>query len=244
MRPAAAAGSQPNWDALNQAASNAKAKFDDWARKQRLNDRVSSSMDAAARAAQLAAAEAQRTARKVDAEYEVKKKAAEAARTVNEAAEELDSKFQFRSRTRNAFTDAKRMAPRVMRQIGDFFSTPMGAVTFMFLFLVSVFTGAFWVILRFLLSFMWLGILLGPMLINYLNARAMAEQKEQYREYMREQQARQQNPLYGTPFEDMFSGFGGKGSKGGNPSASRRSRGRTAMDSQDVIDVSFEHIDD
>jgi len=56
----------------------------------------------------------------VDAEYEVSSKAADAARTaaegarrVNDAAEELESRWQVRRRIRNFFSDLKRTAPQV-----------------------------------------------------------------------------------------------------------------------------------
>lgn len=56
----------------------------------------------------------------VDAEYNVSGKAAEAAKTaaegarrVNDAAEELESRWQVRRRVRNALADFKRTAPQV-----------------------------------------------------------------------------------------------------------------------------------
>lgn len=61
----------------------------------------------------------------VDAEYDVSGKAAEAAKTaaegarrVNDAAEELESRWQIRRRMRNAFADLKRTTPQVGLQQG------------------------------------------------------------------------------------------------------------------------------
>ena len=73
----------------------------------------------------------------VDAEYEVSAKAAGAARTASEAAADFDTRYRIKSRTRNFYKDFKRRLPLRMRAMNDFLNTPMGAVTFLFLFLVS-----------------------------------------------------------------------------------------------------------
>ncbi|KAL4857299.1 hypothetical protein ACK3TF_002585 [Chlorella vulgaris] len=243
LRPVAAATDPAAWrDSFNRQASDARARLEEWARQQRLNERLRSGMDAARSAASMAGEQASRTARKVDQEYDVSgraadvaQKAAEAAQTAAGAAQgvnnELESRFQFRRKTRNFFTDFKRRLPYMWRQVSEFSSTPMGAITFFFAFLVSVFTGAFWVILRLLFSVMWIGILCSPWLINYVNARMMKEQKARYREYAQEQQRRQQNPFAGTIFEELL-GRGPKASGGK----------RVSLDSQDVIDVTYDRI--
>lgn len=172
----------------------------------------------------------------MDAEYDVSGKAADAARTASksarraaEAAEDFESRFHIRRRLRVAWADVKRSAPRTLAGVRDFFNTPLGAMTFLFLFMVSgesaegaiaqprlgcvrcrcraawgeaagccaavtaalsgrppplprpprppasplsrpprppaVTTGAFWVIVRWLFSLMWLFILLGPLIM-------------------------------------------------------------------------------
>jgi hypothetical protein len=65
-----------------------------------------------------------------------------------------------------------------------------------------------------------------------MNARMMAEQQERYREYVAEQQRRQQNPFHGTIFETMFE-RGGRGGRAGK---------RVNLDSQDIIDISYDKI--
>jgi hypothetical protein len=250
----AAAGS-PNFspeDArkqLNRLASDARQKLEEFARQQRLKERLDGAAKVASQAAKQAADEAGKTAKKVDAEFDVSGKAseaaraaAEAARKVNEAAEDADSKFQFRRKGRILWSDLKRSAPVWGRRIRDFFETPLGAVTFLFLFLISVFTGAFWVILRVLFGLMWLGILCGPLIINYMQVKAAQEQQEQYRQYMAEQRRRQQNPFYGTPFEDLFD----RGPKDPTQRPGRFGGGRSTpvTSTDDVIDVSFERLED
>lgn len=243
---AAAGSSDPAWrNSLQRVASDARGKFDAWAKQQKLDERLNSAAQAASRAAQQAAQEAQKTAQKVDAEYDVSGKAADAARTaaqnarkVNDAAEELESRFHVRRRIRNAWTDVKRRTPAVMSQMRKYFDTPLGAVTFLFLFMVSVYTGAFWVIVRWFFSLIWIFILLGPIIINYLNAKAIREQQERYREYAQEQERKANNPFYGTPLEAMFGG----GRRGGGGRGSSGPQRKYA--SEDVIDVSIDHIDD
>lgn len=215
--------------------------MEEFARQQRLQDRLQEAQRAAKQAAQQAADAAQKRAQQVDAEYDVSGKAAEAAKTaaegarrVNDAAEELESRWQIRRRMRNAFADLKRTTPQLMSQVRDFFNTPLGAMTFLFLFMLSVFTGAFWVIVRWFFSLLWLFILLGPLIINYLNAQAVREQQQRYREYVEEQRRRQADPFYGTPFEGVF---GGGRRSGGSP-------GPRKYASEDVIDVSIDRIDD
>ena len=72
---------------------------------------------------------------------------------------------------------------------------------------------------------------------NYFNAKAIREQQERYREYAQEQQRKAADPFYGTPLEGVFSGGRKGGSKGG-------SGGQRKYASEDVIDVSIDHIDD
>ncbi|KAL4452302.1 hypothetical protein ABPG75_007964 [Micractinium tetrahymenae] len=227
--------------AAQQRASSAREKLEQFAQQQRLQERLQEAQRAATKAAQQAADEAQKRARQVDAEYDVSgkaagaaKTAAEGARRVNDAAEELESRWQVRRRMRNAFTDFKRATPQVMSQVRDFFNTPLGAVTFLFLFMLSVFTGAFWVIVRWVFSLLWLFILLGPLIINYLNAQAVREQQQRYREYVEEQRRRQADPFYGTPFEGVFGGE----RRGGGSTAPRK------YASEDVIDISIDRTDD
>ncbi|PSC72212.1 Replicase poly 1ab [Micractinium conductrix] len=242
---ATASGDQP-WQNLSksaqQAAEEARQRFEGFARQQRLDERLRSGLNAAGRTAGKVTEEAKQAARRVDAEYDVSGKAADAARTASksarraaEAAEDFESRFHIRRRLRVAWADVKRSAPRTLAGVRDFFNTPLGAMTFLFLFMVSVTTGAFWVIVRWLFSLMWLFILLGPLIINYMNVKAVREQQERYREYVKEQQRRQADPLYGTPFEGMFGG----GPRGGGASGKKRSYA-----SDEVIDVSIDHTDD
>lgn len=75
---------------------------------------------------------------------------------------------------------------------------------------------------------------------NYLNAKAAAEQKARYREYQQEQQRRQADPFYNTPFEGIFGGSGGDSAK-----RSSRFGGKhpAAMSSVDIIDVEATTLD-
>lgn len=60
----------------------------------------------------------------------------------------------------------------------------------------------------------------------------MAEQQERYKEYVEEQRRREANPFRGTILEEVFA----RGPRSG--------RRKAQFDSQDVIDVSAEHIYD
>jgi hypothetical protein len=108
---------KPAWESW---VSSTRTKVQDWARQQRVSERLSSAQQAASRAASVAAQQAQSTARRVDAEFDVSGKAAEAAqraaeaaRTANEAAEELNSRFQLRRRARTVLSDLRRTLPLV-----------------------------------------------------------------------------------------------------------------------------------
>jgi hypothetical protein len=66
LRPVAAASDPAAWrDTFNRQASDARARLEEWARQQRLNERLRSGMDAARSAASMAGEQASRTARKV-----------------------------------------------------------------------------------------------------------------------------------------------------------------------------------
>lgn len=154
LSPRAAAGSgsdsPSDWAAraVKAKAEELKAKAEEFARQQRLQERMSSGLKAAQKAAAEAAAaassKAASAAKQADAEYDLSSKAesaaraaAEAAAKINDAAADADSKWGVRRRLRVWFADARRALPTLGRNINEFLNTPLGAMTFFFLFLVS-----------------------------------------------------------------------------------------------------------
>lgn len=160
--------------------------------------------------AQKAAAElqdsAQRTWRKLDAEYALTEKAQKTARRLEEQAREVDQTWNVRRRLRSSVDHAQRMWPVWSRNLDAFSATWYGKSTILFVLLAVLSSSWFWKLFNLILILWWLAIPLAAMVVG--SAQRQATERAAAAE-AQEQQRRQ------NPFANMFRQRGPGSSRAG-----------------------------
>ena len=147
---------------------------------------------------------------------------------------DIDSQFGITRRFKIFLQDA----PILWRRTRAFLDTPVGGAVGIALLIFSVYSGLVGFLFR-IFNILFLLALVLPILLAPYISKKMEELQVEYAKQQREQQLRQQ---FG-PFYDMFKGGGAAAGGRQQQKSGGRGVGRK-KDGDDVIDVSYETLDD
>lgn len=148
---------------------------------------------------------------------------------------DIDSQFGITRRFKILLQDA----PILWRRTRAFLDTPVGGAVGIALLILSVYSGLVGFLFRIFNILFLLALVLPVLFAPYINKK-IEELQVEYAKQQREQQLRQQ---FG-PFYDMFKGRAGGAAAGGRQQQRKSGGGGRKKDGDDVIDVSYETLDD
>jgi hypothetical protein len=169
-----------------------------------------------------------------DRKANVSSKLTTASAKLKDWTSDIDSKFGITRRFKIFLQDA----PIIWRRTRSFLDTPVGGAVGIALLIFSVYSGLVGFLFR-IFNILFLLALVLPILFAPYISKKMEELQVEYAKQQREQQLRQQ---FG-PFYNMFKGGGAAGG-GRQQQNSGGGGGGRKKDGDDVIDVSYETLDD